>query len=60
VKLIIKGGRQEVFPLGNAAVDFLKRVIGKRAMYLLILILVLGISQPTKPLTGLYANLDLL
>ncbi len=37
VKLIIKGGRQEVFPLGNAAVDFLKRVIGKGVMYLLIL-----------------------
>ncbi len=30
VELIIKGGRQETFPLGHSAVEVLKRAIGKR------------------------------
>ena len=30
VELIVKGDRKELFPLGTAAVEVLKRVIGKR------------------------------
>jgi len=30
LNLIIKGGRHEIFPLGNAAVDVIKRNIGTR------------------------------